>query len=192
MVLSSRSFAVTSAPGPDAPFGLLLADPGEVLVVGLGNPILGDDGVGWQVVDELARIERPPVGLQQACVGGVGLMELMIGYRRAIVVDAIIDPGAAPGSVWRRPLSAVETRVASHLDSSHDATLSAALAAGRAVGADLPSEIEVVGIVVERGDIFSQRLSNAVAAAVPVAAAEVMTALGMPPQPSAGREPAHA
>ncbi len=173
-------------------YGLRIAEPGHTLVVGLGNPILGDDGVGWRVIEELDEIEHDEASLQQACVGGVSLMELLVGYRHAIIVDAIIDPDAAPGTVWCRPLSAVETQVASHLDSTHDAPLPAAIEAGRALGADLPSDIEVVGIVIERGDVFGEQLSDVVAAAVPVAAAAVVGALrGLRPSSPQG-ESVHA
>jgi hydrogenase maturation protease len=173
-------------------YALRIAAPGDTLVVGLGNPILGDDGVGWRVIDELDGLGCDEASLQQACVGGVSLMELLVGYRRAIIVDAIIDPEDSPGSVWRKPLSAVETRVASHLDSTHDAPLPAAIEAGRALGADLPSDIEVVGIVIERGDVFGEQLSDDVAAAVPVAAAEVVRALSTQPAASPRGEPVHA
>ncbi len=183
---------MTSAVEPGGTYSLRIAEPGDTLVVGLGNPILGDDGVGWRVIDELDRLDHDEASLQQACVGGVSLMELLVGYRRAIIVDAVIDPTEEPGSVWCRPLSAVETRVASHLDSTHDAALPAAIEAGRAIGADLPTDIEVVGIVIERGDVFGEQLSDIVAAAVPVAAAAVVGALRgsrlSPPQ----REPVHA
>jgi hydrogenase maturation protease len=173
-------------------YDLRIAEPGDTLVVGLGNPILGDDGVGWRVIDALDDLEHDEASLQQACVGGVSLMEILVGYRRAIIVDAIIDPEHAPGSVWRRPLAAVETRVASHLDSTHDAPLPAAIEAGRAMGADLPTEIEVVGIVIDRGDVFGEELSDAIAAAVPVAAAAVVGALRTQPAASPQGEPVHA
>jgi hydrogenase maturation protease len=177
---------------PVEAYGLRIAPPGETLVVGLGNPILGDDGVGWRVIDVLDQIEHEEASLQQACVGGVSLMELLVGYRRAIIVDAIIDPESEPGSVWCKPLAAVETRVASHLDSTHDAPLPAAIEAGRAMGADLPSDIEVVGIVIERGDVFGEELSDAIAAAVPIAAAEVAALLRRAHVASPQGEPVHA
>jgi hydrogenase maturation protease len=169
--------AMTSPASAAEAFGLRFAEPGDTLVVGLGNPILGDDGVGWRVIDELDTRDHDEASLQQACVGGVSLMEIMVGYRHAIIVDAVIDPDEMPGSVWCRPLGEVETRIASHLDSTHDATLPAALEAGRALGAELPSEIDVVGIVIERGDVFGEELSSAVEAAIPVAAAAVEEAL---------------
>ena len=183
---------MTSAVNPAQAYGLRLAEPGETIVVGLGNPILGDDGVGWCVIDELDELEHDEASLQQACVGGVSLMELLVGYRRAIIVDAIIDPEDEPGSVWCKSLSAVETRVASHLDSTHDAPLPAAIEAGRALGADLPSDIKVVGIVIERGDVFGEQLSEDVAAAVPVAAAQIVGALRELRLSSPQGEPVHA
>lgn len=183
---------MTSVAEPGASYHLRLAEPGETLVVGLGNPILGDDGVGWRVIDMLDELDHGDASLQQACVGGVSLMELLVGYRRAIIVDAIIDPGDRPGTVWCKPLSAVETRVASHLDSTHDAPLPAAIEAGRALGAELPSDIEIVGIVIERGDVFGEELSDVVAAAVPVAAAEIVGALRVHRRSPPQGEPVHA
>jgi hydrogenase maturation protease len=168
---------VTSGTQPAETYGVRIAEPGETLVVGLGNPILGDDGVGWRVIAALDELDHGDASLQQACVGGVSLMEILVGYQHAIIVDAIIDPDHAPGSVWCRPLSAVETCIASHLDSTHDAPLPAAIEAGRAMGADLPSNIDVVGIVIERGDVFGEALSQVVEAAVPVATAAVEAAL---------------
>ncbi len=162
-----------------------LHDP-DTIVVGLGNPILGDDGVGWRVIDELeARAGSTDarttwaagVTLDRVCVGGVALMERLTGFRRAIIVDAILEPAERPGAVWRRPLAEVVTQTASHLDSSHDATLPAAMAAGRVMGASLPDEIDVVGITITRADVFGEELSGAVAEAVAPAARLVELAL---------------
>jgi hydrogenase maturation protease len=181
---------VTAEPG--RPYDLHVAPAGDTLVVGLGNPILGDDGVGWHVIDLLDEMDHVDTSLQQARVGGVSLMELLVGYRHAIIVDAIIDPDDVPGTVWRRPLSGVETRVACHLDSTHDAPLPAAIEAGAAMGADLPAVIEVVGIVIERGDVFGEELSDVIAAAVPIAAAEVIGALRAQAAASPQGEPVNA
>ena len=60
------------------------------------------------------------------------------------------------------------------------------------MGADLPSDIEVVGIVIERGDVFGEELSDTIAAAVPVAAAEVVRALRAQSAASPQGEPVHA
>jgi hydrogenase maturation protease len=71
-----------------------------VLVIGLGNPLMGDDGVGCQVAESLASDPRLPPGVEAVC-GGTDLLRcanLMEGRERAIVLDAI-DDGAPPGTV---------------------------------------------------------------------------------------------
>jgi hydrogenase maturation protease len=157
-----------------------------VLVVGLGNPLLGDDGVGWRVVEVLEERLRTPAGASptravvetdRLAVGGLTLMERLVGYRRAILVDALTRGDRRPGTVSCLPLSGAGARAASHLDSAHDAPLPAALAAGRSLGARLPDEITVVGIVTRPSDTFEESLSAPVAAAVPVALAQVLDLL---------------
>jgi hydrogenase maturation protease len=150
------------------------ADGPATLVVGLGNPILGDDGVGWRVAEELERrlANDPvanravgPVEIDRLSVGGLRLMERLVGYDRAVVADASLD-GQAPGTVRVGPLSAIDASRAGHLDSAHDATLITALDAGRGLGARLPRELMVVGISVAVADEFADALSPDVAAAV--------------------------
>jgi hydrogenase maturation protease len=157
-----------------------------VLVVGLGNPLLGDDGVGWRVVEALEeRLRVPadtsptrgPVETERLAVGGLTLMERLVGYRRAILVDALTDEGERPGTVSCQSLTDAGARAASHLDSAHDAPLPAALAAGRSLGAPLPATITVVGIATRPSDTFDEALSAPVAAAVPVAVARVLALL---------------
>lgn len=160
----------------------------RVPVIGLGNPLLGDDGIGWAVVDAVER-RLPPgaaVELDRQAVGGLTLMERLVGYRRAVLVDAI-RTGAPAGSVSRLSLDDLGASSGSHLDNAHDATLQLALAAGRAMGAELPDRIDIVAIEAERVDTFELALSPAVAAAVEPAADAVLEVLG--PQVLAGSSP---
>lgn len=172
--------------------GVPVADPGvrpaPTLVVGLGNPLLGDDGVGWVIVDELERRladglnDRPATGapapeLERLAVGGLGLMERLVGHDRVILVDATRSPGAVPGTVTVGPLGSVPLARPDHVDSSHDVSLPVAIAAGRALGARLPIEVTVVGVEAWQVDVFGEGLSPAVGAAVPRAVEVVIDLL---------------
>lgn len=159
------------------------------LVIGLGNPILGDDGVGWWVVDALeARLGRDEglrrsvgaVELDRVAVGGLGLMERLIGYDRVILVDAILG-GEMPGTVSVGSLAEIVCHQAGHLDSAHDVSLPEALCAGRALGARLPAEITVVSVAVRSVDRFVADLSPEVAAALQVAVEDVLAVLRRQP-----------
>ncbi len=187
---------------PSVKASLMSIEPADTLVVGLGNPILGDDGVGWRVVAEVERRlnggrrtaadepmaggsprpsairERPsPIAVSYLCLGGLSLMEHLIGYERAIIVDAVA--GQEPvGSVAVTSLDAFP-ETAGHMASAHDATLQTALRLGRGLGVTLPQRIWVVGVVAERLNEFSERLSAPVEAAVIVAAQHVLALLDL-------------
>jgi hydrogenase maturation protease len=70
------------------------------LVIGLGNPLMGDDGVGWHVAERLAGDPRLPESVEVMC-GGTDLLRCggqMEGRSRVILIDAIQDD-RQPGSV---------------------------------------------------------------------------------------------
>lgn len=147
--------------------------PALTLVVGLGNPILGDDGVGWRVVDELrSMLGDRLTGIETDCasLGGLSLMERMLGYRRVVLVDSIETGEVAVGSVRAFPLEALPDPSAGHSASAHDTSLLTALQAARAIGAIVPAKVDVVAVEAVRTYDFSEKLSPPVAAAVPLAA----------------------
>jgi hydrogenase maturation protease len=153
-----------------------------MIVVGLGNPVLGDDGVGWRVADEVERrLAAGPSGgpgseveIQRLGVGGLRLMECLTGYGTAILVDAAEFPDRPIGEVRTCPFEDLADHAAGHLDSAHDASLRTALVLGRRLGADLPAIIHAVTVQARRTDEFSEQLSPEVAAAVPGAADAVL------------------
>ncbi len=71
----------------------------KTLVLGMGNPILGDDGVGVRIAQEV-QVALPAdagVDVSEACVGGLSLMERMVGYDTVILVDALCTGSRASG-----------------------------------------------------------------------------------------------
>lgn len=165
---------------PPAPFARPAA---PTVVLGLGNPILGDDAVGWRVAEAVAGALGAGHGLVEVdCValGGLALMERLVGYHRAVLVDAVVTGHHPPGTVLCFPLEALPDPGAGHTTSAHDTSLAHALALGRSLGAPLPATVTVVAV--EARDVldFSDTLSPAVAAAVPRAVTRVIEALGTP------------
>ena len=149
-----------------------------MLVLGLGNPILTDDGVGIHVVRAVAaRWSGDGVDFQEACVGGLRLLEVIAGYERLILVDAIQTPDGAPGQIHR--LSTDDLHKSLHAGSTHDLSFQGALAWGRQIGMALPPDDAITIIAVEAEDVltFGEMLTPAVAAALPDAAEVVLAEL---------------
>lgn len=72
------------------------------VVIGLGNPLLADDGFGLEVVGRLARAYDcgPDVELEDGGTWGMNLLPLLESAERVLFIDAI-RTGAAPGTVQR-------------------------------------------------------------------------------------------
>ena len=141
-------------------------------MLGLGNPILTDDGVGIHVVRDLAQ--RSPhqvlpaaVDVAEASVGGLRLLERIAGYERVILVDAIQTQSGRPGDVYR--LQAGDLCASLHSGCTHDLTLPGALALGRGVGMQLPKDDDILIIAVEAEDVltFGELCTPQVQAALP-------------------------
>jgi len=140
----------------------------KTLIVGLGNPILGDDGVGWKVAEEVGKHLANDDTINVTClsVGGISLMEYLIGYDRAILVDAF-STDAPVGSISVLKLSQLPNYSAYHTTSVHDTSLQKAMEFGRQMGAHLPEDVMVVGIATKQIHDFSNDLSPPVARVVP-------------------------
>jgi hydrogenase maturation protease len=150
---------------------------GKTLIIGLGNPIVSDDSIGLRVAASLKPLlaDRPDVDVTEDYWGGLRLMERMIGYDRAIVIDAICT-GSPPGTIHHLTTSSMSTQKSA---SAHDVNLPTALAFGRRAGAHLPADADVRLIGIEAEDLinFSDQCTPAVAAAIPRAVQEVIQVL---------------
>ena len=156
----------------------------KTIVIGLGNPILTDDGVGVKVAYELEKAigSKIPDNLTitEASVGGLRLMELLIGYDRVILIDAIMTrPNGRSGAIHRLTLDDLrDISPTQHSASAHDTTLVTALDAGRSMGFHLPKEFSIYAVEVENILDFCEEPTPAVAAAIPKVTAAVLEELG--------------
>ncbi|MHA1186122.1 MAG: hydrogenase maturation protease, partial [Candidatus Heimdallarchaeota archaeon] len=75
----------------------------ETLVLGVGNPLLSDDGVGNHVVRELQKKYSiiPSIEFDELDTGGLSLAERFIGYKKVVMIDALALEGGKPGQVHR-------------------------------------------------------------------------------------------
>ncbi|MCS6861737.1 MAG: hydrogenase maturation protease [Abditibacteriales bacterium] len=98
-----------------------------IRVLGVGNPLMGDDGVGIAVIEYLWR-ETVPQGVEvvDAGTGGLDLVHLIEEADAAVIVDAV-EMGAAPGTLkWFRPQDVKQNGELCHL-SLHETRLGAVL-----------------------------------------------------------------
>jgi hydrogenase maturation protease len=147
----------------------------DTLVLSLGNPLRGDDGVGAAVIEMLAHDPRLPEHVTVVDGGTPGLESVLLlqGYRRAVIIDAA-DMGRAPGEWVRftRDDVLLEPADPDLRSTLHSAGLAEALALGDALGI-LPEEIIIIGVQPLAID-WLPGLSEPVRAAVPAVYDEIL------------------
>lgn len=142
----------------------------KTLIVGVGSPILGDDGVGVHAVRRLIADGLPQgVDAVEVGTGGLALLDHVRGYGKLVVIDAIVS-GAPAGTV--RVLEGGEVANAVHLGADHGADLPTTLGLGsKLLQTDMPEEVLVVAIEAGSLSRFTETLSPEVEAALPGALA---------------------
>ena len=133
-------------------------------IIGLGNSILTDDGVGIYAAREVGRrlAEASPadhVDLVESEAAGFALMELMAGWNQVILIDSIQFDGLKPGTVVRIEPEDLHTSL--RLRSVHDINLPTALELGRRLGLEMPARLTVFGIQAEDPLTLGESLTDA-------------------------------
>ena len=151
------------------PVSVLIIKKGimKTIILGLGNPILSDDGVGNRVAQELEDklAQRQDVAVMETSLSGLSLIDLLAGYDKAIIVDAIQTKEGAVGQIYRlAPDAFNNTR---HASSPHDVNFATALELGSKLGIAMPKQIVVYAIEVADTSNFGEEFTPKVKRAIP-------------------------
>ncbi|MCL4459900.1 MAG: hydrogenase maturation protease [Chloroflexi bacterium] len=144
----------------------------RTLILGLGNPLLSDDGVGWRVARGVYEaVKGEGIDLVESSAAGLGLLDLMEGYDRVILIDAIKTAGGKVGSLYQLGLD--DLRSTPRLASPHDVDLALALEMGRALGTVIPTDLKIYAVEVEDPYTFGEELTPSLQEAVPTIINEI-------------------
>jgi len=141
-------------------------EPAPTAIIGLGNEIAGDDGVGIWVARELQRIleDRPDIEVIPLPWAGFALLDALAGRDRAAIIDCLCTGTLAPGTIVR--LDESDFRGSVRLNSFHDINYPTVLALARTMGVKIPEKIAIWGIEGQVMDVFTESLSPAVRASL--------------------------
>jgi hydrogenase maturation protease len=138
----------------------------KTLILGLGNPILGDDGIGLRVIEELKKkLDEQEITIEGASLAGLDLLEMLSGYDRVIIIDAIQTRDGTPGQIYRLEPEAFQATC--HASTPHDVNFATALKLGQRLGIALPRKIDILAIEVADTSRFTEECTTEVMKAVP-------------------------
>ena len=146
----------------------------KTLVLGIGNDILGDDGVGLHVARRVARMTRAPdITVKETAGTGLELLELIRGYDRLIVADAVIAADPKPGKIQRRELSDMTN--AGNDISPHEGSLTSVIELGKVLfPGEMPGIVSIYTIETAGVEEVTDKMSTEVRQAALRAAISIL------------------
>ena len=133
----------------------------KVVIIGVGNLLLMDEGIGVHVINELEKQKLPQnVGIYDGGTGGFKLIDLMHGTRMVIFIDAV-ETGKAPGTITTFNPEDVRSIYQKKKYSLHDTDLMEVIKMTELL--DNPPEIEIMGVqpkIINYGTTLSKELTD--------------------------------
>jgi len=148
------------------------------LLLGIGSPIVCDDGLGFKVVEEVKAMNLPDLDTDQQSVSGLDLIEIMMDYKKVVVVDAIVTGKYPAGTVML--LEPDDFKNALHGTNPHEVNIHMAIELGRRLSPErMPKEIHFVAVEVNDVWTVTDRMTEEVERAVPAAVQAVLKVLNL-------------
>jgi len=136
----------------------------DTLILGIGNPILTDDGVGIRVAERI-REERPDLDVKETSEVGLTLLELVSGYRRLVMIDAVKTGKGKPGELYELTLDNLQKN--KNYCSLHGIDMATVLELGQKLGYNMPELINIYGIEIQDDTHFGERCTEEVEERIP-------------------------
>ena len=138
----------------------------KTLVLGLGNPILSDDGVGIKIAHEVRKqLNNPHVTVAETSAAGLSLLDSIVGYDKVIIIDAIQTEKGQAGQIYN--MGSEDFSLTKHLSSPHQINLVTALELGKMLNLAMPQEITILAVEAKDVSTFSESCTPAVKKAIP-------------------------
>lgn len=127
----------------------------KILVLGIGNDILMDDGIGPKLVNGLKeKFPNPDIKYETTWMGGLDILEFIQGYQTVIFIDAIKTKDGIPGTIYHFTLSDFKETL--HLSSLHDVSFLTAIEMGKKIGHAIPENIHIIAIEIVEDMVFGE------------------------------------
>ena len=140
----------------------------KTMIIGIGNSLLGDDGVGVHIALRLSRlIKDENVDVTDTNMGGLNLLDFILGYDKLIIIDAIMTNQSQVGEIYK--LGQEKIREPAYLATSpHHFNLPATIEIGRRLfPSEMPKEVVVYAVGAQDVAQITEEITKKVSEAMP-------------------------
>ena len=135
----------------------------KTLILGFGNPILTDDGVGIRIAHKIKE-ENPYLEVIETSEAGIVLIDHVAGYDKLVIIDSI-KTGEKPGELYKLELE--DLKPAAYFSSSHGIDIATAFKLGDSLGYKMPKHISLYAVEIRDNTTFGEECTEEIEKRIP-------------------------
>ena len=143
----------------------------NTLILGVGNSILTDDGVGIKIARKLKE-GNPELEVMETSEGGMALLDHVLGYDKLIIIDSIKTERGKPGELYKLELE--DLKPAIDFSSSHGIDIATAFELGHRLGYRMPRFVSIYAVEIKDNSTFGEKCTEEVEERIPSIARKIM------------------
>ncbi len=143
----------------------------NTLILGIGNPILTDDGVGIKIAQRLKE-GNPELEMIETSEAGITLLDLITGYNKLIIIDSIKTEKGKPGDLYKLELE--DLKPAKAFSSSHGIGIATAFELGQRLGYKMPKCVNLYAVEIKDNTTFGEECTEEIKTRIPFIAKHVI------------------
>ena len=143
----------------------------KTLILGLGNPILSDDGVGIKIARGIKE-RRPEVEVVETCEAGIALLDHIAGYDKLVIIDSIKTGQGKPGELYK--VKPEGFKPATDLSLSHGVDIATAFEVGERLGCGMPQAVSIYAVEVKDNLTFAEECTEEVEKTIPLITKQII------------------
>jgi len=143
----------------------------RTLILGIGNLILTDDGVGIKIAQQIKEA-NPELEVIEASAGAIALLDHVIGCDRLIIIDSIKTEQGKLGELYKLELEDLKPTM--DVATSHGIDIATAFKVGEGLGYKMPQSVSIYAVGVRDNTTFGEECTKEVAERIPIIARKII------------------
>ena len=143
----------------------------KTLILGYGNPILTDDGVGIRIAQKIKE-ENPYLEVIETSGAGIALIDHVAGYDKLVIIDSIKTEQGKTGELYKLELE--DLKPTAHFSSSHGIDIATAFKLGESLGYKMPKHISLYAVEIRDNTTFGEECTEEIEKRIPLITKQII------------------
>ena len=143
----------------------------NTLILGIGNPILTDDGIGIKITRKIKE-GNPELEVIETSEAGIALLDLVAGYDKLIIIDSVKTEKGKPGDLYKLELE--DLKPSKDFSSSHGIGIATAFELGQRLRYKIPKFVSIYAVEIKDNTSFGEKCTEEIEQRIPLIVKQII------------------